>query len=332
MLKFSTQAGIYLDAQTVDRLCALANPDAVRLYLYAAAHRENDTLTAQALRLTPDALAAAERTLIAARLAAPAESEQPAEQTLSRKRQMQTEPRYTSAEVAALVTSDMAFAQIVREAESVLNPCLCESDLRELMTIYRYFGMPAECMILLLHFTAERSERQTGRKPSLATVKREALRWMENDIMTPEAAERFVSREYRLLETVECFEKTIGFQAYKPDEKRLLRSWAEMGFDEQAVAFAKEITIRRIGELQLKYAGSILKNWSEQHLTNIDAIAAYEAQREKNHEDARIAAEKRNAKKHPSAAQSASGSFSAAEMTALQEIQDYMTRNGGRNA
>ena len=105
-----------------------------------------------------------------------------------------------------------------------------------------------------------------------------------------------------------------------------------MGFDEQAVAFAKEITIRRIGELQLKYAGSILKNWSEQHLTNIDAIAAYEAQREKNHEDARIAAEKRNAKKHPSAAQSASGSFSAAEMTALQEIQDYMTRNGGRNA
>ena len=83
MLKFSTQAGIYLDAQTVDRLCALANPDAVRLYLYAAAHRENDTLTAQALRLTPDALAAAERTLIAARLAAPAESEQPAEQTRS---------------------------------------------------------------------------------------------------------------------------------------------------------------------------------------------------------------------------------------------------------
>lgn len=326
MLKLATSKGIYLDATMADKLCRLQNPDALRLYLYASLHDTNDEQTARALGLSKEALEQAEQTLIAAQLAvSEAETE-----SIHRKRRMQTAPTYSTAEVTALATADMAFAQVVREAEKVLNPCLGESDLKELMTIYRYFGMPAECMILLLHFTAARTARQTGRRLSLATVKREALRWIENDIMTPEAAERFVQRETQIMDTVEQMEKVVGLQNYSTEEKRLFRTWAEMGFDEQVVAYARDITLQRIGELQLKYTGSILKSWNDAHLKRLDAITAYESRREKEYEQVRIAAEKRRARKQPATASSASGSFSSAERTALQEIQAYIQQNGGQ--
>lgn len=326
MLKLAASKGIYLDTALADKLCRLPNPDAIRLYLYASLHETNDEQTARALGLSKEAFEQAEQTLIAAQLAVSASETE----SIRRKQQMQTAPTYSTAEVSELVTSDMAFAQVVHEAEKVLHPCLSESDLKELMTIYRYFGMPAECIILLLHFAAARTTRQTGRRLSLSTVKREALRWMENDIMTPEAAERFVRRETQIMDTVERMEKVIGLQNYSTEEKRLFRTWAEMGFNDQVVALAKEITLQRIGELQLKYTGSILKSWKDAHLNGLDAIHAYESQREKEYEQARMAAEKRRARKQSTSAPSASGSFSSAERTALQEIQAYIQQNGGQ--
>lgn len=319
--------GVFIDTATADRLCALKNPDALRVYLCAAAHGGEDA--ARRLGLSAEAFHAAAQELVEARLATAAVDESGPERLTALRQRAQAEPGYTAAEATALVTSDMAFAQVVREAEKALNPCLSESELRELMSIYRYFGMPAECLILLMHFTAARSARQSGRRPSLATVKREALRWLENGVTTPEAAERFIREENRLFEVVERMEKAVGFQAYKTDERRMLRSWAEMGFDGDAVALAREITVKRLGEMQLKYAGSILKSWKEANLTRAEDIAAYEARRAREHEEAKLAYEKRAGKKR---APAASGSFSAAEISAIQEIQEYMQNNtGGRD-
>ena len=318
--------GVYIDAETADRLCAIRNPDALRLYLCVAVHGDAGETAARRLRMSPEALHAAEQELINARLASSDACEDGEDRLAEMKRQSRSEPGYTAAEVTALVTSDTAFAQIVREAEKVLNPCLNESDLRELMTIYRFFGMPAECVILLLHFTAARAARQGGRRPSLAAVKREALRWLENGVVTPEAAERFVCEENRLYDVVERMEKAAGLQAYKSDERRLLRSWAEMGFDGDAVALAREITVKRLGEMQLKYAGSILKSWKDARLTDAAAIAAYEAKREQEHAEAKLAYDKRAGRKR---APAASGGFSAAERSAIQEIQKYMENNTG---
>ncbi len=313
--------GVWIDTAAADKLCALKNPDALRVYLCAAVHGGEDT--ARRLDLSEEAFCAAAQELACARLATVA-GEDESDKLSALRQRAQAEPGYTAAEAAALITSDMAFAQVVREAEKALNPCLSESELRELMSIYRYFGMPAECLILLIHFAAARSARQSGRRPSLATVKREAMRWLENGVTTPEAAERFICEENRLYEVVKRMEKAVGFQAYKTDERRMLRSWAEMGFDGEAVALAREITVKRLGEMQLKYAGSILKGWKEAGLTKAEDIVAYEARRAREHEEAKQAYEKRAGKKR---APAASGSFSAAEISAIQEIQEYMQNN-----
>ncbi len=321
--------GIYLDRETADKLCALPNKDAVRLYLYLAVHPESDeSHAARALALAPQMLAEAREALCRARLISTEETAGSDVQLNEQRRQSMTEPQYSPEEVMGLVTSDIAFAQVVREAETVLHPCLGESDLRELMTIYRYFGMPAECMILLLHFARARTARQNGRRPSLAMIKKEAYRWLENGITTPEAAERFIADENRIYETVERIEQAIGLRVSRQDERRLLRSWAEMGFDADAAALAREITVKRLGEMELKYAGSILKSWKSAGLTTAEAIKAFEARREKEHEEARAAHEKRtSARRVPQA----SGSFSEAELDAIRQMQAYMNDNHGGN-
>ena len=319
--------GIYLDRETADKLCALPNKDAVRLYLYLAVHP--DCCEAQAARdlaLSPQIFSDACETLRRVRLVQADDAAADTVQLNEQRRQSMAEPQYSPEEVMGLVTSDIAFAQVVREAETVLHPCLGESDLRELMTIYRYFGMPAECMILLLHFARARTARQNGRRPSLAMIKKEAYRWLENGITTPETAERFIASENRIYDTVERIEQAIGMRVSRQEDRRLLRSWAEMGFDADAVALAREITVKRLGEMELKYAGSILKSWKSSGLTTADAIKAYEARREKEHEEARAAHEKRAvARRVPQA----SGSFSEAELDAIRQMQEYMNDNHG---
>ena len=317
--------GIYIEQEIVDKLCALTEPNAVRLYLHLSVHTDhNESQAARALGLSNDTLLQAKQALLTAGLAK--EDASVEDTLLAQRRQSLTEPSYSAQEVMQLVTSDIAFAQVVREAEIVLHPCLGEGDLRELMTIYRYFGMPAECMIMLLHFARLRTAKQSGRRPSLAMIKKEAYRWLENGVTTPEAAERFVAAENRIYEAVEHMEQTIGMRVTRQEDRRMLRSWAEMGFDAEAVAIAMEITVKRIGEQELKYAGSILKSWKSLGLTTAEAIRAYEARREKEHETAKAAHEKRvSAHK----LQQASGSFSSAELDAIRQMQEYMEQNQG---
>ena len=322
-LKRSSGSGFYLDRATADALCRVKNADAIRLYLLAATRDGDEQAAARALGLNAETLREAVDALVAVGLA-----EAPTEQPKAVRQPLQGEPGYTAAEVTQLVTSDPAFAQIVREAEKVLQPCLNGSDLRELMTIYQYFGMPAECMILMIHFIARRSSKRNGKRASLAAVRREAMQWMELGIDTPEAAERYITEEDRIAETVERMEKAVGFQAYRSEDRRILHGWAEMGFDADAVTMAREITVKRIGEMQLKYAGSILRTWKEAGVTAAKDIVEYEAKRERDHETAKAAYEQRSGKKR---VQSASGSFSSAEITAIRQIQELMNNREGEN-
>ena len=59
--------GVWIDTAAADKLCALKNPDALRVYLCAAVHGGEDT--ARRLGLSEEAFCAAAQELACARLA-----------------------------------------------------------------------------------------------------------------------------------------------------------------------------------------------------------------------------------------------------------------------
>ncbi len=187
---------------------------------------------------------------------------------------LSTSPKYTKEEIVTLSRSDRAFAQIVKEAEKTIKPMLTESDLRELMTIYGYFGLPADCVIMLLHFVSARTKAQTegAKRASMLTVKREAYKWLDKGIITVELADKYISEEVRVQEVSFKIEALLGQDVYSNDERRLIKSWVELGYCEKTVTIAKEISETRLGEINLRYIGTIIKNWKKNKLNTAEEI------------------------------------------------------------
>ena len=271
------ESGIVLPAGTVERLLRVDNGAALRLYLLLC--QGGNTLDSEGicrrLVISDAELEEAEACLISHGLASRA-SEPKCSQEMTRDRERA--PVYTREEIASLKNGDIAFSHIVYEAERLIKPLLNESDLRELMTIYSYYGMPADCFITLIHFVAARtaSANDGTKRPSLLTVKKEAYRWLELGINCVEKAEEFVSAELALTKKVSEFEKVLGLSACSNDDRWTLRSWAEMGFDSDGVKLAADICLKRKGEIIIVYINRILRGWKNKGLTDAAQIAKIE--------------------------------------------------------
>ena len=249
---------VVLTEDEITRLLRSKNADTIRLYLYIrlkGCYKKEELCAC--LELTEGGLAASEAELVALGLAQKDDSggigQSPAQNNTGNDKLRCSPPTYSKDEITSLKNEDKAFAQIVKEASEVIKPLLIESDLRELMTIYGYFGMPAECLIMLMHFTAARASRQSDgtRRPSMMTVKKEAFRWLDRGITTAKRADEFIREENRILDIVESMEKAAGLGVYSNDDRRLLRSWAELGFNAETVKIAADISKSRLGEINL---------------------------------------------------------------------------------
>ena len=311
------ESGIVLPAGTVERLLHVENGAALRLYLLLCqgANTLDSETICRRLGLTEAELSAAEACLLshglASRAAEPKESHE-----MTRDRE--SAPVYTREEIASLKNGDMAFSHIVYEAERLIKPLLNESDLRELMTIYSYYGMPADCFITLIHFVAARtaSANDGTKRPSLLTVKKEAYRWLELGINSVEKAEEFVSQELALSKRVTEFEKLLGLTAYTNDERWTLRSWAELGFDSDGVKLAADICFKRKGEIIIVYINRILRGWKSKGLTDAAQIAKIELAADIERGKAKTAAARRGG----SRAVNSERELSMAERAALDSL------------
>ncbi|HHX72958.1 MAG TPA: hypothetical protein GX701_08565 [Clostridiales bacterium] len=302
------QTHILLPKATVRRLLTLPGA-AARLYLSLAL---GDTPTNEQLGIPEEEFSAAESALIAAGLAsfAPEEEKPPAPQI--------GEPSYTMEEAVSLKETDDSFSQIAMEAERVLGRPLSGSDLTLLMTIYSYFGLSAECMFLLINFTAQRAHFQTDgkRRPTLLTIKREALRWLENGIDTPERADAFIRLEHTLAKTMKKMEKVLGLPALSNSEKRHLRTFAELGFDEKVVALARDISQKRLGEINFPYMSRILKGWKKDNLQSAEEILRVEEERNRR-------------QSFGSKTPKGERRLSQEELESIRQAQDYIRKQNG---
>ncbi len=290
-------SGIVLHSGTVERLIRIENGTALRLYLLLCQGSPADSQSiCRRLGVSDAELEDAEACLISHGLAS-REAEQ--RQKPHTCRELDRAPEYSRDEIAALKTGDSAFSQIVTETERLIKPLLNESDLRSLMTVYSYYGMPADCFITLIHFVAARTAFQTDgtRRPSMQTIMKEAGYWLENGINSIEKAEIYVDTEMELTKLVGEFEAVLGLPACSNEDRWVLRDWARMGFDADGVKLAADICVKRKGEVILVYIGRILRSWKNKGLTDSAQIHKLELAAEHERELNRTAAARRSGKR-----------------------------------
>lgn len=305
---------IVISEAVAAKLCALSG-GAVKLYIYLCSRDPaSDADVRAALGMTEEGCAAAGAELVNAGLA-----EAQGEPAPPEPERRLAAPSYTREEVVGARTRDPAFAEIVREAEKAIKPFLTDSELRVLLTVYAYWGMPADCFIIMLRYLSKRDGALVPpRRPTIREAGTEAQHWLDEGIITTELADRYIEAQLKKDAAASELEKVLGLSEYQPYERNLIRSWAEMGFGADAVAIARDISAKSTGGVAVRFINQVIRVWREAGISSPQDIKLFEARRAKEREAA-AARTKRSAQPE------GERQLSDNERQSLEQIKKYMS-------
>lgn len=267
--------GLTIERSELRRLLGAADADAALLFLYLRAGGDASG-AADALRLPAHRC---DRALASLRQMGLIE-EAPKRALLP-----DAAPQYTESDVKnALRDPSGEFALLLGEAQRRLGRVLSTEELKLLLSMVRYLGLPTDVVGVLITYCIERARARGGaRLPSLRTIEKEAYAWADRGIETLEQAAAYMQASLdrqtragriRSILQIEGRRLTAG-------EEKYILSWLDMGFGEEEIALAYEKTCMNTGSLKWPYMNSILRSWHDQGLLTVDAIRAGDSRPEK---------------------------------------------------
>lgn len=283
---------ITIEQMDLRKLLSAGNGDAALLYLYISCG--NDPSTAEnALRMNTGRFSTAAATLRQLGLW-PEDRRSP---IMPGER-----PNYSERDVLRAMDENNSFRMLYGEIQRLLGRNLNTEDLKILLGIVNYLGLPGEVISVLVSYCKDRArQRGSSRNPSLRTIEKEAYAWAEQGIDTLEEAAAYIqaqnvkhSRLSRLMELLQIRGRNLTAA-----EERYAQSWLDMDLDEEAIKMAYERTCLNTGGLNWAYMNKILTRWRD---------AGY-----------RSAAQIRSGDRKP-VPQGASGELGEAELDAIRKV------------
>lgn len=253
---------IILKAEDVQKLLAGANGDAALLYLCGKTDTPPERVGLDGTRL--ETAAAFLRRVGLWELPAP------------RYQQSNEPPAYSEADITrALSDTASEFRKLVADTQRRLGRVLSTQDLKILLSMRDYLGLPNEVISILITYCIDRCRaRGSSRNPTLRTVEQEAYRWADEGIDCPEAACAYVMANTANNARVRPISQLLGLgnRTLTQREEQYILSWLGLGFGADAIGFAYEKTCINTGQLKWPYMNSILNSWHSQGLHTLDEI------------------------------------------------------------
>ena len=283
---------LQIEKAHIQKLLCAQNPDAALLYLYLK--DGNDPAQAQArLGYNQTRYACATATLRQLGLwIQEKQIRQPGEQ-----------PVYSEVDVLSAMDTDVDFRALYGEIQRLLGKNLNTEELKILLGFVRYLGLPADVIVLLVCYCKDQNKKLgKSRIPTLRNIEKEAYKWADMGIDTMEEAASYVKQQElrysqtgRLMEVMQIRGRTLT-----APEKRYIKHWLDMGFQEETITMAYERSCLNTGGLNWSYMNKILENWHGQNLHTAQQIQTGD--------------------RKPAAPKGASGELGDAELAAIQRM------------
>lgn len=256
---------LLIPADAAQRLLAAANGDAALLYLYLF---ENRPLSGAqtALRMTQ-----ARYDLACATLQQLGLWPQEARTHLDASQA----PVYTEQDVIRETRTSREFEAITGETQRRLGRVLSNEELKILLSIYRYLGLPSEVISILVNYCIQRQRsRGISRMPSLRSIEKEAYYWADHGIDTMEQAAVYMQNQLLRQSQLGKIRELFGITGRRltTGEENYILTWLSWGFGEQEIGLAYEKTCMATGGLKWPYCNSILRSWHDQGFTTLSQI------------------------------------------------------------
>ena len=283
---------LQIEKAHIHKLLCAQSPDAALLYLYLKSGGEL-AQAAEKLGYTDSRYACAWATLHQLGLWVEEKTTRmPGEQ-----------PQYTEVDVLSAMDTDVDFRALYGEIQRLLGKNLNTEELKILLGFVRYLGLPADVIVLLVcHCKDEARKLGSKRNPTLHRIEKEAYKWADLGIDTMEEAAAYVRQQSQRFSMVGRIMEILQIRGRNltAPEKRYLKQWLEMGFEEEVIGLAYERSCVNTGGLAWPYMHKILQSWHEQGLHK--------------------AAEIRNERKPNVVPKGASGQLGDAELAAIQNL------------
>ena len=262
-----------LPSEAADRLIAAHDGDVALLYLYIARTGALDAeRAAGALCRTAREIDAAAEKLrrmgLLDGMPTPVSPQLVPEDTL---------PEYTAEDLVRFSREDSALSAIFGKAEQVFGRKLSPADMKMLAGLYKHLGLPAEVLLELLHYCAERAQaKKTGAVPSPRSVEKEGYDWANREILTLEQAEDYIRFRRERREQIGQVKEMLNIRSRElsKTEREYIERWLSLGFGPAAVAIAYDRTLIKIGKLHWSYMDKIFQSWHEKKLHSPEEIEA----------------------------------------------------------
>ena len=183
-------------------------------------------------------------------------------------------PVYTEEDLIRERQRNGGFQNLIGETQRRLGKLLSTEELKLLLSIYDYLGLPAEVISVLVSYCIQRARARGGRQPSMRMIEREAYHWADLNIDTLEEAAAYMQLQLEKQSKLGRIRQILQLQDRKltPGEEKMAAQWVDWGFGEAEIAKAYEKTCMNTGGLKWAYLNSILKSWHEQGLHSVQSI------------------------------------------------------------
>ena len=230
----------------IQKILGAASGDAALLYIYLKSGGD-PAMATQQLRLTEQRFCCASSTLRQLGL-----WQEPSRQFLDAREK----PVYSEGDVLQTMQSDLSFRSLYGEVQRRMGRVLNTEELKILLSMVRYLGLPADVICILVSYCQERARQRGGqRNPSLRTIEKEAYFWAAAYIQRQNVYHSRLSALTRLLQ--------IRGRNLTTAEEKYARQWLDMGFPDEVIVMAYERTCLNTGGLNWAYMHKILLRWKE---------------------------------------------------------------------
>ena len=246
------------------RLLGAANADAALLYLYLQAgndcnHAESELKLSQS-RVNGAMAMLRQLDLWQEKKATPVMGER---------------PNYSERDIMQAMDTDGAFRCLCDDVQRRLGRVLNAEEMKVLLAMVRYLGLPEEVICLLVSYCQERA-RQKGslRNPSLRSIEKEAYVWAEQGIDTMKEAAAYIQQKniQRSRMGVLMNKLQIRGRRLTPAEAKYAAAWLDMGMEDALFDMAYERTCLNTGGMNWQYMNKILTSWHQAGLHTVEEV------------------------------------------------------------
>ena len=182
-------------------------------------------------------------------------------------------PTYSSKELSDLLEKRRITTEFIHEAERIVGKMFSPHERNTLVGMVDYIGFDEQSVIIILSHMVK-----TGKK-SLRYAEQMAFSLYDEGITDIEALQAKLCKLEEYSKTEAAVRAMFGMtgRSLSAKEKNFLKNWIDtMGYDEECIRLAYDITVDATHSPAPAYANSILESWHAAGLHTRDAIIAAE--------------------------------------------------------